>query len=202
MVSDCVIVVDLDGTLLKVNSFPRWVLHLFVKSLRHARIDLSLTIARALMGRKTGALPHSAFKQILIELQYPETWDRDYVLGLSGVVRWDLVNRIAARGGNILIATAAPLRYAKYLPDILGHRFASVLGSEIVGNKLRDNCGANKLDAVREHTGAGQIPIAELYTDHHDDLPLARQATRVVLVAPSEETMVLMAPYVHEIWGS
>lgn len=187
--SAAVMIFDLDGTVLNVNSFPLWVLFM----LRGAAISGSgwrrlrsaaeiAGIAWLLGQRKAGLIGHEELKR---RLQL--VW-KAMVLGDGGVAAARFVARLQrhlrpslaavlsdARDGrhDAVLATAAPDDYAVPLGAAIGLAHVVATGSGRTRNQP-GNVGPHKRDAVlRFLTRQGwQDRPRLLFTDHPDDLPL------------------------------
>jgi phosphoserine phosphatase len=187
--SAAVMIFDLDGTVLSVNSFPLWVLFMLrgaaVSGSGWHRLQSAAEIARIawLLGqRKAGLIGHEELKR---RLQL--VW-KAMVLGDGGVAAARFVARLqrhlrpslaavlsAARDGrhDAVLATAAPDDYAVPLGAAIGLSHVVATGS----GRSRDqpgNVGAHKRDAVLQflmRQGWQDRPRL-LFTDHPDDLPL------------------------------
>ena len=195
-----VLVIDLDGTVLRVNSFPHWVLFLMFGPIRGVgivrRIRLSLRAARLLLLRKLQRIDHGAlFAGLQLawsELPAPATDLRIDPLQtkLLREVRPNLrplLEMVASGRVDAVLATAAAGDYACGLGRRLG--FRHVLATPPARPSIAPiNAGARKRDAVLaflECAGWAGRPLI-LLTDHIDDLPLMRLCTRVCWFGPAE----------------
>lgn len=191
--ADPLLVFDLDGTILEINSFPRWALSMVagnvagISVLRRAR--LSLAAQRLLLARKLGRANHDA---LLAGLQTAwrqgcgdaaEAAAERFSQRLLRRVRPDLrpvLDRVARGEADAILATAAAEDYALALGHALG--FRHILASP----SRRDdgegcNMGARKRDRVLDYVAArgwsGRRII--FFTDHIDDLPLIQASGAV-----------------------
>lgn len=193
------LVVDLDGTLIRANSFRLWTVVCFAlpRATEGGRYPGDLRrFASLYLQRLQGRIDHPRLKQAFVRSWHeaasgapPGVFERRAERFAHWLHRRFLhapVAELAASwperhpGARRILATAAPRLYA-------GH-FAALVDMEVVAADDRDLRGEAKLAAVRELLG-GAAPFA-VVTDHHDDLPLVRAAERVYLVEP---TAVLMA---------
>lgn len=187
-----VVVFDLDDTILRVNSFPHWVMFLIGGRIpgmhRRARALLSLRAALLLTRRKLGRLRHAA---LLRGLQ--RAWQRAAppaagasMQGLQTAllrrVRPNLqavLALVAADRIDAVLATAAAADYALGLGQLLG--FRHVVATVPAEDNAPINVGSHKRDAVfalLERQGWAGRPLI-LLTDHLDDLPLMRESAFV-----------------------
>jgi len=195
-----VVVFDLDGTVLGVNSFPRWVLFLILGhvagiGIRH-RLLLSLRALRLLLQRKLTRSSHDVF---LWRLQDAWRWAsgsrpnaslRGFEATLLKHVRpnMGLALELAASGRiDAVLATAAAEEYAAGLGRRLG--FRHVLAT-VAGRRCGEpaNCGAHKRQRVLTFLAGRdwqERPLI-LVTDHLDDLPLMRDSSAVYWCGPAD----------------
>ena len=182
------LILDLDGTILSVNSFRRWVLCLMHARFPHLapteRLAVACATLRALSERKMRLTGHEALKWRLQKLWQAAT-DGDggasegaFVDELMGFVRPELVpvlNAVASGRVDAVLATAAVGDYAYGLGKALG--FSHVLATNPQRAATEpSNVGERKRQAVLDFiAGRGwQDRPRILFTDHEDDLPLMR----------------------------
>jgi phosphoserine phosphatase len=183
-----VMVFDLDGTVLRVNSFPLWAVYLLKARFPHLgpaqRLAISLRAGWTLAARKAGLIGHETLKWRLQRLWRQATAgdgraaEREFTRKLQGYVRPELADVLAAvaRGQvDAVLATAAAADYAQALGQALGfsHVLATPSGRPAV---TPSNVGEHKRDAVLaflKRQGWQGRPLT-LFTDHVDDLPLIR----------------------------
>jgi len=183
---DPVLVFDLDGTVLRVNSFPVWVMLLACGGPRHLtlaqRASISLRVQRLVLTRKLGGLPHGVFMHAVQAL-----W-REAAAGDGGTMTSRLhvlllrhmrpnlapvLKLVAEDRADGLLATAAAGDYA----ESLGHRLGlqDVIATQV--DRRPDepiNNGACKRDRVLaflDQRGWTERPIV-FFNDDLADLPL------------------------------
>ncbi len=191
--ADPVLVFDLDGTILDINSFPRWALSMVggtVSGLSpRRRLRLSLAAQRLLLARKLGRSDHDA---LLVGLQ--SAWQRacggaseaaaaHFASRLSRHVRPALrpvLDRVAGGEADAVLATAAAEDYALALGRALGFRHILATSSRRAAGE-GCNSGARKRDRVLDYIAAcgwsGRRIV--FFTDHLDDLPLIQASSAV-----------------------
>jgi phosphoserine phosphatase len=188
-----VVVVDLDRTLVRVNTFPMWVGSLFVRSLRSLRLLTLLRLAGYVVSRKIlRVTSHETFKAQIDRLTVPQSWVTEFMESLQSCVRPDVVAAITALGpSRIVLATAAPSVYAKQVPTICPFPLDEVLCSHQEGGDYVDNSQARKRDGVQKYLGTWDVdpPRFVLFTDHCDDLDLAHIAEAIYLCHPGAEDL-------------
>ena len=193
-----VLVFDLDGTVLRVNSFPYWALFLIAGSMRgigaSRRVHLALRAARLVLLRKLRLIDHAA---LLGGLQRAWSAIPAAMTGaLADPLQTMLLRRIrsnlrpllqsvASERVDAVLATAAAGEYAQELGRRIG--FRHVLATPAPGHRAaRINSGDRKRATVLaflERAGWQDRPLV-LFTDHIDDLPLMRKSALVCWFGP------------------
>jgi phosphoserine phosphatase len=190
---DPVLVFDLDGTVLRVNSFPVWVMLLACGGPRHLtlarRAAMSLRVQRLVLTRKLGGVPHGAFMHAMQAL-----W-REAAAGDGGTMTARLhalllqklrpnlapvLKLVAEDGADGLLATAAAGDYAESLGPLLGLQHVIATPFDRRPDEPINN-GARKRDRVLaflDERGWAERPIV-FFNDHLADLPLMLES-RVV----------------------
>jgi phosphoserine phosphatase len=192
-----VLILDLDGTILRVNSFPRWILFLIMGAIPNMslarRVLLSARVQLLLCRRKLGRLAHVGLRHELRRAWRAATrFNGDamavhFQSSLCRLVRPNLrplLDMIASGQVDAILATAAPAEYAAGLGRQLG--FPYVLAA--TGRRANIGPGQRKfrqvgaLLAARAWQGRRLI----LFTDHIDDLPLMRRCDVVCWFGPEQ----------------
>jgi phosphoserine phosphatase len=210
-----VLVFDLDGTILRINSFPRWVLFLLAGRSpglgpgRRAVISASALLP--LFQRKLGRMDHDAMlRQMQRVWKTAAGWQvsghgvgrlngeaNEPPLPLSGFTASlrrhvrdnlrSLLGMVAAEQLDAVLATAAAGDYALEFGRQLGFRHVLATGSDRAPDE-RTNSGQRKRDRVFEFFDAAGWrgrPMV-LFTDHIDDLPLMRESKLVCWFGPEK----------------
>ncbi len=201
-----VLILDLDGTVLTENSFPRWTLHLVRARFPHLRAlrrwRISATAVAMVAARKLRLIGHQTLKWHLQRLWQTATAgdgggaERHLVQELVRIARPELtpvLAAVAARRVDAILATAAPEDYADGLGRRLG--FAHVLATQRNRTKPKpDNSGPYKRDAVMSLiSGCGWLDRPRvLFTDHADDIPLMRVCQSVYWFGPDADLAAIM----------
>jgi phosphoserine phosphatase len=191
--TDAILVFDLDGTILDVNSFPRWALSMVacnvggIAPLR--RLRLSLAAQRLLLLRKLGSSGHDA---LLAGLQ--AAWQHAcgdaagvaaerFAARLVRRVRPGLrpvLDRVARGEADAVLATASAEDYAFAVGRALGFRHILATPTRRANGEGL-NSGMRKRERVLDYIAArgwsGRRII--FFTDHLDDLPLIQASDAV-----------------------
>ena len=199
------LILDLDGTVLTVNSFRHWAMWLVHARFRHLgavkRGLVTLSVVRALVQRRLGYISHETLKWRL-----QRTWqaacagdggasEQEFAVSLLPYLRPELNGLLAAAAdGRIdaVLATAAAGDYAYAFGRLLG--FSHILATprqREVGEP--SNLGVCKRDAVIDFifSQGWQDRALILFTDHCDDLPLIRICPTVFWFGSEEERRAL-----------
>lgn len=185
--SQGVTIVDLDGTLLQINSLELFLKVAVKYALQHGRIDRVAAILTLYLLRKGRIISHESMKYKAIAC----AGKSQAMLGAFGLKARKLLNRrvlnfIGARrrqGDKIIVASAAAESYVGRIWS--GDFIASPAGGP-------DCRGVRKREAVAAHIAATGLRLNYFLTDHCDDLPLAHYAAdngaTVILVRPQGNT--------------
>jgi len=185
-----VLVVDLDGTLFKINTFHYFIKYLCVKCVLSLNFRLLYRLLLALSSRLFRS--HAEMKYQVLKLLQHRT-DIDYL---------DFLNSIYSkkRELNILndetfhikiLATAAPTCYANIIAK--KEHFDICLGTDFLDsnfNSTFENSKKTKKENVINFLKDKNLnEIDTLVTDHIDDLPLMKLAKRTIIINPSENLL-------------
>jgi phosphoserine phosphatase len=195
---DPILVFDLDGTLLWVNSFPIWLLFLGFGGARNLslkqRLDVTWLVLRLLLARKLGRMNHEELLRQMQALWHFATAGDDGAAAqrlASLLLRFTRRNlapvlKLVTDGAmDGVLATAAAEQYADPLGKHLG--LTNVLATR--GDRGLDepsNTGEHKRDRLQawllERGWAGRPLI--FFNDHMADLPLMRDSNIVCWFGP------------------
>lgn len=195
---DVVTVADFDGALISQNSFSLWIKYVAIRSLTSGRFGLLLKIFSLVVERKVlRSTQHVEFKRGIDSLEYPADWALGFVRKLRPYLHSDVLEKLRqVSAGDVLIATAAPSCYARFLPELLPLPVRDVICSQFDGARYIDNVGAVKRDRVcsrlSEFGGARDSFI--FFTDHEDDLPTATVAVCTYLCHPTTAAVRAFEP--------
>lgn len=172
--------VDLDETLLKVNSFPLFVGYLLRTMPVQRRFRLTLRLMRALVRRKLLRGSHHDFKATVtrIDAQLPADLHARFAARMvQRHANEEVVRLIADWDGQVVLCTSAPQAYAASIGSALGCDV--VQGSRVIGGTLVDNVGITKADRLRAVANAGiEVAVSD---DEGLDAPLLDLARRPIV---------------------
>lgn len=151
-----VVCVDFDGTLIRTNSFPKWILFCLERSIKEMRLLLAVQLVTLLFLRKAmSSLSHVEFKKMINDLNYPEGWSEYFCKKLYKDYRSHAVfTKIKALDvDKVILTTAAPCCYAKSLAQVFTIKGArlEVLCSHLKKQGFFDNYRENKKGLTLNH---------------------------------------------------
>jgi hypothetical protein len=185
-----VILVDLDGTLLPYNSFPRWILFIFYHSIKSGMLSLALRVFTLFLQRKLFGSSHIGFKYNLMCLHYPSDWDHKFATKINVDFNQSVIELIEDLSYKFdckaILTSAAPSCYLNCL-SLPEHIFLNEkIGSVIQHDRLLENIGVNKRITVETKL---KLKAVALITDHHDDFGAIDEGMYLYLVNPSKSTL-------------
>lgn len=180
---------DLDGTILSINSFPRWVLYMLTSGKPVWMIKAALVLGK----RKLGLLSHAAAKQDFQKLWTEYANEKDlhaFTAQLLKTVRPAMADLLNIEGDKIL-STAAAAEYAIELGRALG--FDYIISTTPHGAEFIENVRENKRDRTMgflKEKGWAQRPRI-FFTDHAEDMPLIEQSHIVFWYGKDDDAPVV-----------
>ena len=211
-----ILIFDLDGTILGINSFPQWVRYMLHGSFHGlgaaGRGMLSMGTMRIMLARKLLKLGHAPTKQRLQKLWAEalikdktsfaaQNFARQLLLHVRPEFR-DVLAEVANGKRDGILATAAAGEYANAVAAALG--FTHVITTTCHGEKdWVDNCRENKRDRVLAYLAKlGWDRRSRIFfTDHEEDLAFMQVSQHVAWFGKAEDVpaMERHAPGVHII---
>lgn len=189
------LVIDLDGTLVDVNTFREYIVFAAKEAVKSGRPDIAARMAMAVALRKARMISHSCMKRNILHasgrLMNAERLGRfvDILLKNVNLNVAQLVTQKHAEGWFVCLATAAPENYAEVFAR--NFPFDSICATPMPkgGEDWRENVGEVKRDKVEELLALNDARLSIFVTDHYDDLPLlVLEKDTNFLVDPSCQT--------------
>ena len=174
------IIIDLDGTLLRTNTFSDYILYSCCQSLRSFRLDLVFLLLLFSLLRKLRIISHARMKYLI--LRHTTTFMQQHDLLHSFVTRElshenptviSLLHHYATQSYLTILATAAPSLYAELIAS--HYHFDHCLATPpatIPYASWRENKQQEKLLSVQKTLTSANAEISVVITEHSDDQPL------------------------------
>jgi haloacid dehalogenase-like hydrolase len=192
MRDDGVLVVDLDGTVVRRNTFPLYVRLQMVEGLRRHDVGLVVRLAALVAMRELRLIGHRTFKTKIVGLSERlggdpcRDWARDL---LARYANPEVLALVRGWAGPKVLASAAPEGCVRAFAELLA--VEDCIGSVVWGGRLINNEGETKLDRLAA-SGYREIEAA-ISDDPRADAPLLRAARQRYVVAPAG-TVSRLAP--------
>ena len=189
-----VIVVDLDGTLVNVNTFHKWMIFLFKKSLSHNLLD-SIKILKIISLRLVKLNTHKQMKYRILQIsentRYKNYID-EFVNELETYINNEVLEYTKENNTITILATAAPALYAESIAN--KYAFTYCLATpETSTKKWFENIKERKRESLEKLLNVEQLTKVDIVlSDHHDDIPIMEMAESVFLVNASLDTKAIL----------
>lgn len=193
-------VFDLDGTLIRVNSFHRWMAYAACWSMCHGRFDIFAGIVWPSLLRIAGRIDHASMKRRILAatLPLPSTALARFAGRLLHSVNAEVYRYLSSYLRDpeytVVLVTAAPENYVAPLAQRLGIALFIATPTDIDAPGWSEVVEERKVARLAQTVGrpVAGLDIDVVFTDHHQDLPLLKLATRRYLVTPSARTQDVM----------
>lgn len=183
-------VFDLDGTLLRINSYKLFLITWFAWLVLSLNIKVIKCLLSTIIQRQKKTLNRVSAKQAILEL-YLENRNKYYEKQLVRLLylfrRFSIMNRLKELqdSHDIILATAAYCFYT--LPLASKFHVHKVICTSLEDMKKGNECiGEEKVTRLKSIYGIDKIKY--LYTDHSDDLPLIKNSKNSFIVNPSKKS--------------
>ena len=189
------IVVDLDGTLLRTNTFVHYIKYVCKKALLHGNVFVVIWICLLVFLRKIRMISsHENLKRRILACskQYSKEDNmQELALELSkyeNLKVLSIMDIYKEKGYAVVLSSAAPEGYAKWIAK--QYMFDFVCATKMsVDRNWRENVGEVKMQNTLSLLEEKVLTLSVLITDHYDDLPLLRiEKEANFVVNPTEET--------------
>lgn len=189
------IVVDLDGTLLKTNTFVHYIKYVCGKALLHGNVFVVIWMCLLVFLRKIRMISsHENLKRriLVCSKQYSKEDNmKELALKLCQYENQNvlvIMDKYREQGYAVVLSSAAPEGYAKWIAKQYMFDFACATKMS-VNSDWRENVGEEKKLNTQLLLEENALTLSVLITDHYDDLPLLRiEKEANLIVNPTEET--------------
>lgn len=195
--ADSVLLVDLDGTLVRGNTFHLWIRYMLMDGFSNlglvTRYRQKASLVMLAASRLLKIRDHSQFKygvqRLWLTTHKSEEARARQLDAFLTIVERHLENRVVDKVKELrsfsnfcVLTTAAPADYAALLADRLGfdHVIATPRADQEWCDNIRQTKAARTLEFLTSRGHAERPRI--LVTDHVDDTPLMRECDVVYLV--------------------
>jgi len=178
---------------MSVNTFHKWIKFLFVHELKKLHFISLFAILKISFLRLIKTITHTQMKFKILKLSenlMDEESVEHFIDILSPYIHKTILNNMRDSSANTLLATAAPLFYAKSIQK--RYHFDEIIATPYTNKEnWKENIKQEKKNNYIEliHRLHWRPLEIILYTDHHDDLPLMRISNLTYLVQPSQTTL-------------
>lgn len=192
--ADAVLVIDLDETLLSINSFPMWAAYsLYGKFDRlrfKQRSKLRIQAGKIFFKRKILKRSHAQTKEELHKLwldNHDDSALENILAKLQKKIRpnmLEILELISKSRCDALIATAATSLYAEKFAARIG--FANIISTRLNEQENRGEEKARRiLEFIAQQKWEGRKKI--FFTDHLEDMPFIRKSDKLMWFGKSNE---------------
>ena len=189
------LIIDLDGTFVSVNTFHKWMKFLFLEELKKFHLVSVIKILTIIFLRLTKKITHAEMKFRILKLSEKNISKEQintFVDTLDAYANQSILAKLQDLSARTVLATAAPLLYAEAIKE--KYNFDDVIATEYTYvEEWRENIKEEKRNSYLKLLQNKAIDPKKviLYTDHHDDLPLMKISDFTYLVQPSKITIQL-----------
>lgn len=184
-----VLVVDLDGTLYNRNTFHEFLFFLVKYFFIRGAIFQLLSLIIVIMQRLFWLISHAKMKyRVLLIIRNLKI---DYTNFISKLEKHknQLIEVSDSSFDIKILATAAPSCYAKIISK--SHGFDHCLATDFPKNGFHpkfENLGDEKKKNLQNYIESHGIKTIDVFiTDHIDDAPIVKLATKSVIISPNPE---------------
>lgn len=190
------VVIDLDETLLAINTFKNYILFVSKLACQKGRLDIAVYLTFWVCLRKFRLTSHEKMKlHILKRSAHFMNRKRlndfvDSILPFRNEKVYECALAYRKQGFFLCLSTAAPFSYASLIAERLSFDSvcATLMPSQIQG--WRENVREIKRKNTLKHLGEYHLTLEILMTDHYDDIPLLKvEKSKNIVVNPTAHTL-------------
>lgn len=188
------IIVDLDGTLIKKNTFHQYMLFIIYILMKKTDVATIISIFYYILCRMLRKIPHSTLKKNVLNLANKKISYKENLIFVEHILKWTntrLVKFMKSYENSVcVLATAAPDCYATIVAKKFGFDYC-IATSNTINEVWEENIREKKRNNVYKLCAKiGNVDPYIIFTDHYDDLPTMKVCQKTVLVNPSETTLM------------
>lgn len=192
------VVVDLDGTLLKTNTFSDYIAYSFSQAVREGQAGLAFRLLWLSLKRKLRLIPHAELKQGVLSASsaFMEPRLDDFVRRELKYLNTELLTYLQSLADvSLVLATSAPESYSSLISNQSGFEICLATATDEPENR-----GEEKARRVADWLQHQHLTLQLVVTDHFDDRPLLELCDRRLLVNPSRKTLQRLSGLKFEIF--
>lgn len=190
------LIIDLDGTFVSVNTFHKWMKFLFSEEVKNFHLISLLKILNIAFLRLIKSISHTQMKFRILKLCEQRISPQQithFVDTLEPYINQNILHKMQDVSARTILATAAPVLYAKAIQK--KYHFDDVIATAYTHEKeWKENIKEEKKNNYLKIIEIYHLKPKEviLYSDHHDDIPLMKLSDFTYLVHPSQKTVHLV----------
>jgi hypothetical protein len=192
------VVVDLDGTLLSVNTFQKYIVFSFREAIKAFHFFIAFKIIFFVVCRKFRFIKHEVMKFHILNLTNSYLTKSDIVkfsstlLNRTNIDILNILKDYKKRNYIISLSTAAPMIYVDELVTLFPLTFDIVCCTPMPSTKIswHENVRQMKSNNTISSLKNRNVTLNVLITDHFDDIPLLSiEKDLNLIVNPSKQTI-------------
>lgn len=195
------VIVDFDGTLVKINSFEKFFKQLFKYWIMNLKIGYSLYLLFLILIRKMKLIEHAELKKRTLQYVqnkdikiFIEQFSKKLISDVNANVV-EIIQNYRNEGYAIHLCTAAPKLYIEKFTSYFSFKFDEIVCTDSPTEEMdwKENLGEHKLYSTNILLHKRSEKLMVLLTDSYDDIPLLKiHKLKNIIVNPSEKTIKLL----------
>lgn len=189
------VIVDLDRTLVTVNTFREYTIFACRMAIRRLRLLTAMSMATAVAMRKARMISHGRMKLRILRTSEPIMNER-LLMEFSVLIAKHFnpivikeITRLKEEGISLILASAAPESYASLIARLANIDYHIATPASAAAD-WKECVGEEKKSRVLKLLREMGLNADGIMTDHLDDLPLMRlMSGKITLVSPKKETL-------------
>lgn len=191
------VIVDLDGTLLSINTFHKYIIFSFMEAVKSNDLFTALKLIFFVFFRKLRIIKHDTMKLCILnstDSYMNECRIKSFVSALLEKINnkvLELIKKYKKRNYLICLSTAAPEIYVNELIKEFPQIFDFICSTPAPSREVlwRENVKQVKYNNTISLLNSRNVELNVLITDHFDDIPLLSVEKDLnILVNPSKQT--------------
>ncbi len=194
------IVIDFDGTFIKINSFELFVKYILLYSVTHFNLRIFIFLFIEVLKRKLRLESHKEMKKNILyflDKKIDKKILSIFIIKLKNSVNnkvLEILKKKKEEGFIIILSSAAPEFYLNLFIQHFTHLFDFSLSTP-TPKSYRDlswfeNIGITKCEHTIKLLQKNNLNFSIFMTDHYDDIPLLEiEKFKNIIVNPSEHTI-------------